>query len=142
LFKRIKKVIVILFAVSSVFFISLNYAIPLNEVQACPGMGKYYDTEAEKCVDTSVGVGKDDGGEYDVSKLESTIVPVANTIAAILLALSVISIIYGGMEFVLAGLNMERAERGKKRILYTFLAIVLILSAFSVFRLVKELVLG
>lgn len=56
----------------------------------------------------------------------------ANILAAIVLSISIIMIIFGGLRYILSNGDAKQAEQGKMILLYSGLGIIIALSAFAI----------
>lgn len=66
----------------------------------------------------------------------------SNVVANILLVAisvgAVLSLIYGGYLYISAGGNTDQAEKGKRVIMYTVIAIIVAMASYAIYRLVTE----
>lgn len=120
-------------AVSSAFFIVDPVLSPIEEVEACT-RGQYYD--GSKCTDYGGGI----NGKKMEDDLQSNVMRILNSTVAILLAFSIINIIYSALQLTMKGVNPQIAEEAKRRLLLTFFAVVMLVSLLSIFRLVQSIV--
>ena len=128
-------------AFSSAFFIGYVYLFYLNltsgfikKVEAACPMGQY-SKNGKTC--TTTNALSDTSGD---TLLRTSISTTISVVVAILLAGSILVIIYSGYEYIVSGIQSDKAERAKSRMIPTFLAIVILLSVFSVYRLLASFV--
>lgn len=67
---------------------------------------------------------------------------IVNFATNLMVVLAVVYFIYNGFKFISAGGNEKKIEESKKQILYSILAVVLIILASSIFRIITEFLGG
>lgn len=73
--------------------------------------------------------------DTEANKIIQSIYRVANVFAGVVLAVSVIMIILGGLKYIMANGDPRQAESGKMILIYSGIGIVIALSAFVIARL-------
>lgn len=126
--------LIALLAFSSAFFIeSVNY-FSIEKVEAACAPGNYSPN----------GSGCSDAGGSAKSTVEShlvnDIVKIYNPIAAVLLGIALIVIIYSGYRMMTAMGEPQKVFMAKRLLLGSGVAIIIILSSFTIMRLVASLV--
>lgn len=74
-------------------------------------------------------------GVSEATTLVNRIRSGANVFSAIVLAISIIMIIIGGLRYILSSGNPQQAEQGKLILMYSGIGIIIALSAFALGRL-------
>jgi cytochrome bd-type quinol oxidase subunit 2 len=79
------------------------------------------------------------GGEGDLKTLLLTII---NSFLTFLGVLAVLMVIYGGLMYIMASGDTQKADKGKKIIMYAVIGIVIILLSFALINTVLGVALG
>jgi hypothetical protein len=83
-----------------------------------------------------------DANNGEAGQVVNSIFKAANVFAGIVLAISIIMIIVGGLRYILSNGDTRAAEQGKMILIYSGIGIVIALSAFVIARLFSSFKFG
>lgn len=66
---------------------------------------------------------------------------ITTTLVLVISIGAVLSLVYGGFLYITAGGDPEKAETGKRVIMYTVIAIILVILAYMIFNLARKVTL-
>ena len=90
---------------------------------------------------TTIQVQNKVSGSLDSSTSLPTILfsNIISTLLTVIGIAAVLSLIYGGFLYLTAGANPEQAETGKRVIIYTVIAIVVVIASYAIYKTVTSL---
>lgn len=121
-------------AFSSAFFVEAIVLVDFTEkVEAACAPGNYYDSATKSCKAPSSGT---DPEAFVKGDLKTRLMKIYNVVATVFATGSILVIIYGAYLLVTSAGNYRRVSAGKFAIFSAGIAIIILLSSYTIMRLI------